>query len=203
MHEDTCPFCGRSLEGIELVRSYRAIFGETYRAHKDRIDKTRSALERDFGEAAAEPLAKVIAENAGRASFWKAFVGAEWDAVENVPEWRAAWDAFFSEAKGALEEKLRAPLETVPFEPIRPLFDRLCGTLEELRARNERIRTVNTAIEGRKRTAETGAVQKVAEELARLERVRKRYEPAVAADCERYEALCSEKNELDRKINNC
>ncbi len=199
VHEETCPFCGQSLEGVELVRTYRAIFSETYRAHKDAIDKTRSALERDFGEVAAERLAKVIAENAVRASFWKGFVEAAWDAVENGPEWRAAWDAFFVAAKRALDDKLRTPLQTVPFEPLRPFFDRLCETLEELRARNERIRTVNTAIEERKRTAETGAVQKVEEELARLERVRMRYEPAVATDCERHEALRSEKNELDRK----
>lgn len=110
---DTCPFCGQSLVGVDLIRAYRTVFSQRYREHKEEIERALQKLDDKFGGQASARLGEIIAKNAERARFWEPYVTAEWSILGERVEWKEAWEGYYADAKAALDEKLRSPLEPV------------------------------------------------------------------------------------------
>ena len=71
IQDDSCPFCNQSLQGADLIREYRAFFGETYNELKDAIASYRKQLEAILGDRAIADTEKLLAGNEGAIEFWE------------------------------------------------------------------------------------------------------------------------------------
>lgn len=51
-----CPFCGQDIRGLPLVAAFRSVFSDSYKALKQDFAARRTALDRQFGDAALARL---------------------------------------------------------------------------------------------------------------------------------------------------
>ena len=87
---EICPYCGQSVEGLDLIEHYQAIFEETYEAFEDEV-ATFSSRRLEFSQWATE-LRSTYESNYERASFWAGYIDSfespslNIDAIETALE---------------------------------------------------------------------------------------------------------------------
>lgn len=79
---DACPFCGQSLDGVDLVRRFREFFDASYAQARTRSRGWVQDLSAAPGSWASR-IAPVFTSNASRVEFWRDRAGAELAA----PDW--------------------------------------------------------------------------------------------------------------------
>ena len=70
-----CPFCGESLQGVELIDHYRAYFGEEYRALNTRIGETISDHDGLSPSAVVGGFERGVSQLVQGREFWARFRG--------------------------------------------------------------------------------------------------------------------------------
>ena len=191
--DDQCPFCGRSgLEALSLVQAYRSLFSDLYRGLQSEIGQVLQAVDDDLGERTRGTVRTLEATNAANIEFWGRYCQIDPATFPSLnvalADLRRAHDLL-----GAmLQRKAQAPLEPITqpdeLQETKRLLD---GVRRVVAAYNASVAIANASIQARKEATAAGNLGAAQTELTRLQAIRRRYEPAVAAACFAYEQLKS------------
>ncbi len=195
---DTCPFCGRPLETLDLIAAYRAVFSDAYAALKDDVTALRQEISDGFGDRAVGMIETQIEQNRGGLEFWGRYCtidAADFTAPAGLP---AAISRVHQTAVALLDRKASAPLEMIaPDETFTEALSAYGEIREALRAYTEAVKNANARIEARRTAAGSADVKAAEAKLARLRAIKARHEPAAVAACAAYAQLCHEKDEIE------
>ncbi len=74
---DDCPFCGQSLEGVDLIGSYQAYFTEAYTKFRSELDRYGALPGQFYSEDAVNLLLQKLETNKNAAALWDRYVSFE------------------------------------------------------------------------------------------------------------------------------
>lgn len=194
-----CPFCGESLEGLDLVAHYRSYFSEGY--HKLRQDVT-DQLE----------IIELNHSNGAQANFERAVglarqVGQFWATYADVPEvnidtaaieldWRAAREAITDR----LQAKEAAPLERLDLdEKAVKAIESYNLRIQEIKSLNELLTSCNERLLAVQLQAEATDVKKLRGRLNVLNATRARFSDEYAPLCDDYVQEMEDKNTKEKE----
>ena len=199
LKDDTCPFCGQEINGLDLIDAYKQYFSEAYAALIGNIDQAESDLETALGEATLASLARVMATNDAAVEFWKQYVALDITEPDHDEKVAKPTTALRDAAHGLLVKKRVTPLEAIvgdaAFETAQTEQQTVTGVLS---AYNDAIKAANVEIGAKKQEAAAADVNAIEAALAALRLTKLRHDPKVKPLCEEYQTLNVDKQQLDR-----
>lgn len=197
--DEMCPFCGQSLDGVDLINCYRAFFNENYGLHKKGISESYKAVSNSLAQTHTIQLQQVLLNNQRYFDFWKDHIEFLLpDSELNVASERL--DALREASLAVLSKKEASPLEDIP------LTTELTSALEEyqdasgtVEIYNKEIDKLNALVEEKKESTKAGDLNKAKEELILLQVVSIRQEDEVKELCESYKTLVGDKETLTQE----
>jgi wobble nucleotide-excising tRNase len=204
LDDETCPFCGQSLLGLDLLTAYRAFFNEGYRQAQDELMRYRTNAARLFSDERIELLRTHAAGNLTGVDLWGRYVAISRPGPLDLDQLTSVMTAFCGEMLAALDRKLASPLDTIELPPTYVAArDRYAILLKTIGTYNQQVSTANSAIESFKTEANPASTQIAERELTLLRIRGKRFEPQVHAACEQFKSVSVAKaraEEEKRKI---
>ncbi len=189
-----CPYCGRSLAGVELIEHYQAYFSEAYRSLVASIDESlrghternRSLVVTAFGDADR------VAQQ--RRTFWARFDPSlpliDFDPTTIARCWARLDEAIVRQ----LQEKQRRPLDHIALsEDVERESAELAAHVSSLKAVNRQIAEINKKVQELKDVARDQDRQSLADELISLERTKSRHSAEIGQHCSDYIAELAKK----------
>lgn len=70
VNKGSCPFCGQSLEGIDLVRAYKSYFNREYETLKEKIANLKPSIEAKYSDNFVANIARAVETNRERLQVW-------------------------------------------------------------------------------------------------------------------------------------
>ncbi|MHB1036887.1 MAG: AAA family ATPase [Pirellulales bacterium] len=196
---ESCPFCGQSLAGVELVAKYRAYFGNAYRSLQTEIADIHSHYSTLLAGDKLAQLQPRLTALLDQHRFWSAFVqlppvAFHFDAI--VSAWSAARDGILR----VLDTKRSAPLAAIDIgtdlvqriDDLRAEFHGVSQQVESFVAQNDAITKLKEAVAGEDSKA-------VADALNRAKATKQRHSPEMAPLCDTYLATKRERQEAERR----
>jgi wobble nucleotide-excising tRNase len=192
-----CPFCGRALEGLELIKVYEGYFSQAYGAHKLAIDELRSATAQALGEAAALRCVQGFEGAETIAQFWRDYGVEAYSAPAEIDEVVTVLGSLAKEALELIDAKVAAPLEKVA---ISVAFENALGRWRDVSAAldgaNKSMAVANTRIQTVKEASEAADPKIAKAKLDRLLATQARHSEPVATLAAKYAALVKKKADL-------
>ncbi|MGH2360036.1 MAG: AAA family ATPase, partial [bacterium] len=197
--DDTCPFCGRPLEGLALVQAYRAVFSDAYTTLKTEVLTLRRNIDDAFGDREAGAVETQIEQNRGGADFWGRYCTLDLVALTAQAGLAGAMRQVCRAAVALLDRKVGAPLEVIAADAIFTEAVAAYGqSVEALEGYNTGVKAANVAIEVRRASTGTADVKTAEAELARLRAIKTRHGPQAVVACAKYSELLKEKGEIEQ-----
>ena len=112
LKNDSCPFCGQSTNGLDIIEAYRTFFNEQYNTHNRRIQALPSLAQRALSDGTIDSWASEFQANADRAQAWIEQLQLDC-AVPDV----AALKGLASEIRDCMEKAAEAKAKQ-PLEPL-------------------------------------------------------------------------------------
>jgi wobble nucleotide-excising tRNase len=199
---DSCPFCGRALDGVALIQAYRAYFNREYLALREEVTRHRGDIEGAFGDRMAGLIEQTLLRNNNALEFWQSYCPI---AAPVLPEAGRTADiarALRHAARSLLDRKVAALLEAVPPDEA---YTQALANLDALRASvaayNNAVAAANALISTKKREARAADVATIQRSLATLKAQKARHTPDVQALCDADAARQREKHALEEEKN--
>lgn len=198
--EENCPFCGQSIDGLPLIAAFKSVFSTRYKGLREEIANFSNQVNSELGTAALAELERTADRNSGAIDFWDKYVAFDWSEVALPAALDIGATNLRSQSLALLRLKDGAPLNEFKLEG--PYTDALKAFEEayaEVVAANVMIRQANSIIEAKRSAADASALTDAQNELAFLEAIRARHEPAVKELCDAHQELVLEKEEIDAR----
>lgn len=199
--DDTCPFCGQQTNNLPLLEAYRAYFSARYHSLKDEIQKIYEDVEQIGGDAAAITLARSIEQNQSHTEFWSEFVTYE-EPMLSAQELTPALLALAAAATELVGRKRQSLLERiepgVAFVSAVTTYNQACAKVS---AYNTAIEKANAVITATKDATREGNTATVRAELARLQAIKRRFEPEADSACREYMEANNAKDDIEQEKN--
>lgn len=198
--EDSCPFCGQDLKGVDLITAYRAVFGQGYKALKADIESMQKRIAQIFGAAAIAAYTTAAEQHAAALQFWSQYSPLDTSVLTFPQTAGAAIKALGDAALNLIDRKATAPLE--PIVPNQAYLDAVAhydAAQSEVDSFNTVALVANEVIAAKKTEAGDGNTVPVQAELVRLRAHKTRYDPKVAELCNDHAYLIKEKTDLEAK----
>lgn len=187
--DETCPFCGQSLLGLDLLAAYRAYFNEGYQQLQSELVRYRTNAARLFSDERIELFRTHATGNLTCVDLWGRYVAISKPDPLDLDQLTSIMTAFRGEMLVALDRKLASPLDTIELPPTYGAArDRYATLLQTTGTYNQQATTANSEIESFKTKADPARTQIAERELALLRIRRKRVEPPVQAACEQFKS---------------
>ncbi len=206
-HDDTCPFCGRDVHGLQLIRDYQSYFSEAYSDFKEEVSDAKRDIERKLGgDALATAVQQIAAEEAKRV-FWAGFTTVP-ESAYDLDRIRKRWLALQEALSGLLAKKASAPLDAIAIDSATTaaLAD-FEAAAADVRRTSQAMANANEEIDRIKSDTAEPNVAATSAALDRLKSAKARHTNRVAALCEQYEKAVkardthkTEKDEVKRKL---
>lgn len=197
--EGNCPFCGESVQDLDLVAAYRSYFDDAYENLKREVRQARSRLKGLLSQDALVDVQQALSKNETLIEFWKDRADVEYDGF-SFEKVRTAWNKVRQCLLNALSEKTSAPLEALALsqkaEAAVGSFNDIVAALER---HNEAVKAINETITEAREEASGGDLKQAQKQLERLHDVELRQEERVDALCEQRAAEVAKKTKLERK----
>ena len=181
-----CPFCGQSLEGLDLIAHYRAYFSEGYAQLKQDVADMVGHIGHTHRGVVQAEFERAIGGARETGQFWSTFSDVpkiDIDTAAIVLDWNAA--------RETVTELLRAK-QIAPLEKL-ALDDQALKTLESynthrlgIREINKKLIASNEAIRDVQRQSEATRMEEILAELAMLKATKVRHSDEIAPLCEDY-----------------
>jgi len=196
---DNCAFCGRDgIDGLALVRAYRALFGDAFAALRTEIAETAARGRRALGAAAVATIRTLDAQNSGHLEFWRRHCNVDdvdlpalGDIADGIERAAAVFEAL-------IEQKIARPLEVVGTEQeIADLERMVTEASAQITAYNAAVDALNRRIEAKKAETAQGDIAAARNDLNRLEAQERRHSADGAAACDEWRRLEAEKRRIN------
>jgi len=199
--EDECPFCARrGLEDLPLVQAYRALFSDIYRGLQSEIVQASRLVDTDLGERAQGAARTLVVTNAAAVEFWGRYCQIDPAILPNPAAALGDLQRAHDLLSALLRRKAHAPLEPITNAPDLQEGKRLLdGVRVVVGAYNGSVNAANDAIQACKEATAGGNLVAAQSELARLQAIKRRYEPATAHACIECQRLEGEKQDIERR----
>ena len=200
MSGDTCPFCGQSTKGLDLIEAYRAFFNAEYQKFCSKITRYKATSEQLLSDDRIDLALSRLAGNESNAEVWAQYVSIKRPALDKKANIKESMTAFRDILLDLCAKKVASPLDrvTVP-RAYHTAYSAFEATKKLVDDYNEHVKAANALIAGYKKTASAAQTQAAEKQLAGLRLIKKRHEPEIAAGCTLYSKLTAEKDELDRQ----
>jgi wobble nucleotide-excising tRNase len=196
--EENCPFCGQSLEGLQLVRAYKAVFGASYKTLKADVAALRVEADDAFGDRAVGTLENAIEQNRSSVEFWRRYCTLDTSGLTSPVEVGARFRRLHEAIMALLDRKARAPLEVVRLdEAPAGVLDAYQESREALEAHNAAVRSANGIIEATRAQIGTADEKTLEEQLTKLRAIKRRQESQALGACATYIQLREEKDQIE------
>lgn len=200
--EHNCPFCGRSMTGVDLIRHYRAYFSEGYSKLKREVDEMLDDARSAHGESARVQFELALQTVKEQRQFWSEFCKLpEIDEIDTsivVRDWKLACDAVLEHLKA----KRAAPLDQQQLdEPTSLAIDEYDQHREMIESINTTLRKSNESIQEVKEQVEESNPKEMDEEKSLLLATKARYSQDVAPLCDDYLNEKKDKARTEKKRN--
>ena len=187
--DETCPFCGQCLQGLDLLAAYKVFFNESYRGLQGEVNRYRSNAARLFSTEKIELLRTHATGNLTGAELWGRYVTIGEPDPLDLDQLAPAIETFGAEMLAALDRKLASPLDIVELSAkYGEARDRYATLIEVTGTYNRQVNTANSAIETFKTKTDPGRIQIAETELAILRARKTRFEPAVQTACDQFKS---------------
>ncbi|MBI4192256.1 MAG: AAA family ATPase [Betaproteobacteria bacterium] len=197
---NSCPFCGRDLDGVALIQAYRDFFSHEYLALRDEVTKHGEDIDDVFSERTAAMIEQTLLQNNNAVEFWQPYCQI---AAPILPEAGRVADilaALRSAAQSLLQKKAAAPLEAVPPDDA---YTQALTALDVLRASvaayNAAAAAANSLITAKKQEARAADARAIERALATLKAQKARHTPEIRALCDADTASQREKTGLEQE----
>ncbi len=197
---EDCPFCGQSLDGVELLEHYQAYFSSRYKQHLELIQDYQSQIDRTFGSATMATFQRAIQKNRERHQFWQTYVDTLPDYTPDLDFFATTWTTFSEQISEIVARKLRAPLDRVDLgADTRASIEAYAHIEQSIDTDNLSLHIANELIRAAKEKASNGDFAVALGALRDLQSRKKRFEPDVDERCRSYLTLTRRKANLERE----
>jgi wobble nucleotide-excising tRNase len=175
---EECPFCGRNISGIDLVKAYKDYFNAEYKALKADVEYKQQSLSTSIlPDNGWRQVISILDSNKNRFSLWSDYIDCEHAVPETFgDDLEMAWKQLRVSLANLLNRKKAAPLEPVEIDDQALEAWRIYqATYEKLQAYSEVVIDVNKGIADFKETLESGSSTEIKESLNRLYNLRSRH----------------------------
>ena len=182
--EDSCPFCGQQLRGVELIQAYREFFSKEYHALRDEVTDLVRQVEGAIGERVVAGIEQALLQNSGGLEFWQQYCTLMAPSLPEAGRVGDTMTAFRQAAQSLLQTKRETPLDAVaPDKDFPRTLDGFEALRASLGAYNAAVAAANAVIEARKQKTQTANVKDVETALARLKAQKARHTDEVRGLC--------------------
>jgi len=178
VEDEACPFCGRKLSGIDLVKAYKDYFNDEYEALKSDVEQKHSDLKfRILTQGGWRKATSILDNNESQFELWKDHIEAEHTVPDNLEnDVEAAWTKLRASLTTLLEQKRAAPLEPIKLnDQTQDAWDDYQALDRKLQTYEEVVTRVNEEICEFKEGLDTESLADLKEDLARLTDSQKRH----------------------------
>ena len=196
--DDACPFCAQNIQGLPLVEHYRSYFSAAYQQHRERIASAQTALDEALGGDRLARFQRLLQAAKETREFWSTHLKLpDFDVDSEQLEQR--WTAVRTQMNSCLDEKARAPLETVVLgadaQAAQGEYESLADHVRSLSAAClER----NADVARAKEKATHGNLTDTESHLALLETTQRRFEKETSELCGAYLRTRAEKAQAEK-----
>lgn len=194
-----CPFCGQSLAGLELIKSYQSYFSREYKKLKGETESIGEALQTAFAESTVESLKSNVATNDARIDAWKDQLPLTNPKLDD--------DTILALAKsvgsnlGALVAKKQLqPLEKIGSETEKQAIQEAISNVnKKIADYNAQVGDLTQEIAKFKMTLSSENIVTLQNDIRNFESVKKRYSADAVGAIEDYQSAHTNKGELETK----
>lgn len=185
---DSCPFCAQPLATSPIISHYRAYFSDAYTALKQDIANATMAFTATHGGDARISFERAIRVSVERRQFWSRFAEVP-EIVVDTAAISQTWGNAYNAIVAVLAAKRNAPLERIGLpNDARPSFDQYARYRDQVSGLNQALQRANAAIAIVKERAALSNAATLQADLVRLNAIKSRHSPAIAALCDAYVA---------------
>ncbi len=196
--EDSCPFCGLNMSGLELIAAYKDYFSEAYNSFKEEINRMSLLIDSIFSNIILLSLQRNIQSNKTLCEFWKQYVNV------NIPEihfdlFKNVYENIYSKLSELIKQKTAAPLDKVQVDncTLKALIGYHLVRVAILRY-NKIIEESNQKIEQKKDSIGKADIRHAENELDFLNISKNRFQEKIDSLCSEYRKLVKEKTDLEK-----
>ena len=197
--ENTCPFCGQDITGIDLISHYRAYFGDEYASLKEKIAQEIQVVDNAHSEGARVRFVESIRVAEQRRNFWARFCDVPEIDIETAPildEWNTAARA----VSLALQAKQAAPLEQLHLDgDAVSAIERYAAHKQRVQRINEALAIANDAIQIVKDSSAGADRDALEKGLSQLYAAKERHSDPVSTLCSNYMQADADKKSAERE----
>ncbi len=198
--DESCPFCGQSLVGVDLIQVYKTFFSNEYHALRSEVMKLSAQVEGVLAERVSAAIEQTLLQNSNNAEFWQQYCDFVPPVLPGAERLGEIITALRQSAQSLLQIKSGAPLDAVPpdegFTKSLVAFEALRTSLANY---NAAVAAVNVTIEARKRATQATNVREVENAVAKLKGQKNRYTVGVQELCATETRLQGEKKILENE----
>jgi wobble nucleotide-excising tRNase len=192
-----CPFCGQSLQGVELIRAYRSYFNVAYTQLKRRVSNLEGTVAAELSDSRINGLTATTATNTARIEAWRDRLSLDVPILSTEQLLEA-----IRSVRGCLltliSAKLRAPLEPVGLPTDQAIVASGLATINQaIGTYNSKIATLVNAIREFKQTLTTEDINVLQREIRRLEATQRRQLSQVVAAVSEFQSATAERERLE------
>lgn len=196
--QESCPFCGQNLAGVELIAAYRSYFSRQYHALRDEVTSMNRQVDGAIGDRVSAAIDQELLQNNSSVEFWQSYCDIAPPVLPEAGRVGELMAALRQSAQVLLQTKAGTPLDAVAPDDA---FTRALGAFETLRTSlgtyNAAVATANAVIAARKRQTQAANPRDVESALGRLKAQKARHSEAVRDLCASETRLQVEKTALE------
>lgn len=180
-----CPFCRKSLDAnIDIIRAYTNLFDESFNELINKIETDASKFEAINIDNITLSTNTACDSNDSHVASWSVHLPAGITApVNNLIADDEIFKNAYTKCIQVIQLKLRNPTTVIDYAPITEFCNLIQDINDNVNAYNQSVRSYNASITSFMATIQT--IQQAQSEVFRLEQIKKRFEPSIAAICSR------------------
>jgi wobble nucleotide-excising tRNase len=164
---DSCPFCGQSTKGTDLIDAYATFFNEQYNAHNRRVQALPKMALSSLSDGTIDSWASEFQANADRVQAWAEQLQLDCPIADSATL-KAHAKQIRDCLEGAGEVKAKQPLEPVDTAVLQTAINARDTILKVLGDYNSFVEEANTKIADFKKTLQAENKIELEAGLARL-----------------------------------
>ena len=184
--DGVCPFCGQSVDGLELVAHYRAYFSQYYDQLKSEVADMLENIKTTHADGIQANFERSVRVAIQRQQFWANYCDVpqiELDTESIVTDWNASKVA----VAGLLTSKQAAPLEEMEVgDEVISLLNTFGAHRSRIQTLSENLALANDKISEVKEEVESADLGEIRAALARLKATKARFSIEYASLCGDY-----------------